>query len=243
MTTILRLYVLVSICLSRVLSVVAMVAACMCVHGGSEGVGWGGNTASHRLHRGTLPAACCIADCPPLSRVLSAGVGHQGEACGCASVDSGLFTAFMEAGDVRIATVGKDCPRRFRLPYRHPPALFFAPLPSLSLVTACHIAPTTATRTLPPCSCCFAVRWCRQATTTTTTTAGIGRASNCATAAAPAFTRTYPCARLTALFATRFAGSCGHGRGHGHSHAGTRPHLATCTASCQHTRRCGSPRE
>jgi len=59
-----------------------------------------------------IPAMALFHIClPEYTMMLDAKtpiVGHQGEACGCASVDSGLFTAFMEAGDVRIATVGHD---------------------------------------------------------------------------------------------------------------------------------------
>ena len=34
--------------------------------------------------------------------VLTVGVGTQGEACGCASIDSGLFTAFLESDHAEI---------------------------------------------------------------------------------------------------------------------------------------------
>ena len=34
--------------------------------------------------------------------------GQQQEECGSASVDSGLFTAFLESGDVKVVTVGHD---------------------------------------------------------------------------------------------------------------------------------------
>ena len=59
-----------------------------------------------------VPAIAFFHIClPEYTDMIAAHVpisGQQQEECGSASIDSGLFTAFLEAGDVKIATVGHD---------------------------------------------------------------------------------------------------------------------------------------
>ena len=61
---------------------------------------------------GQVPAMAFFHIClPEYNELIAAKVpisGQQQEACGSASVDSGLFTAFVETGDVKVATVGHD---------------------------------------------------------------------------------------------------------------------------------------
>jgi hypothetical protein len=55
----------------------------------------------------TVPALAFFHIClPEYTELIEAHVpisGVQQEACGSASVDSGLFTAFLEAGDVKVS--------------------------------------------------------------------------------------------------------------------------------------------